>query len=97
MAYSIRRVLEFRETDIFTREVTALLTDDEYAELQGALIVEPEAGDLIPAPAASGKLRWGQQRVGRGSGAGFASSTTGTKLDRSFTCCSSIRKPSKTI
>ena len=31
-------MLEFRETEIFTRAVTGLLSDDEYAELQGALI-----------------------------------------------------------
>ena len=40
-------MLEFRETELFTRAVTALLSDDEYAELQGALIVDPEVGDLF--------------------------------------------------
>lgn len=40
-------MLEFFETHIFTRRVSELLTDDEYAMLQGALVVNPEAGDPI--------------------------------------------------
>jgi hypothetical protein len=30
-------VLEFRETDVFTRQITS---DDEYSQLQGVLIVK---------------------------------------------------------
>jgi hypothetical protein len=63
-------VLEFRETDLFTRAVTALLTDDEYAELQGALIVDPEAGDVIKQTGGLRKLRWSQQRRGKGKRGG---------------------------
>jgi hypothetical protein len=36
----------FRETGLFTRRITSLLSDDEYAALQGVLILQPEAGDL---------------------------------------------------
>lgn len=49
MAYTLRReVLEFRETLTFTKQITALLTDDDYARLQGILALAPEAGDVIP-------------------------------------------------
>jgi hypothetical protein len=44
----------FIETTIFTREVQVLLPDDSYWKLQQALLVRPEAGDLIPG---SGGLR----------------------------------------
>lgn len=63
-------MLEFRETDFFTRQVTDLLTDDEYAELQGALIVDPEAGDVIKDTGGLRKIRWGQQRRGKGKRGG---------------------------
>ena len=63
-------MLEFRETPIFTRGITALLSDAEYAELQGALIVQPEAGDLIKDTGGLRKLRWSQQRRGKGKRGG---------------------------
>ena len=44
----------FIETSIFTKEVQALLPDDSYRELQQALVVRPESGNIIPG---SGKLR----------------------------------------
>jgi hypothetical protein len=63
-------VLEFRETHIFTRDITSLLTEDEYAELQGVLIVQPEAGDVIPGTGGLRKLRWRQRRRGKGKRGG---------------------------
>ncbi len=63
-------VLEFRETELFTRAVTALLSDDEYAELQGALIVDPEAGDVIKETGGLRKLRWSQRKRGKGKRGG---------------------------
>ena len=63
-------MLEFRETELFTRAVTALLSEDEYAELQGALIVDPEVGDLIKESGGLRKLRWSQQRRGKGKRGG---------------------------
>jgi hypothetical protein len=64
-------VLEFRETLIFTRAVTALLSDDEYAELQGTLVVNPEAGDVIKETGGIRKLRWMQERRGKGKRGGM--------------------------
>jgi mRNA-degrading endonuclease RelE of RelBE toxin-antitoxin system len=63
-------VLEFRETELFTRAVTALLSDGEYAELQGALIVDPEAGEVIKETGGLRKLRWSQQKRGKGKRGG---------------------------
>ena len=39
--------MEFIETPTFTRMVTALLSDDEYAKMQTDLVEDPEYGDLI--------------------------------------------------
>ena len=63
-------MLEFRETELFTRAVTALLSDDEYAELQGTLIVDPEAGDVIKETGGLRKLRWSQRKRGKGKRGG---------------------------
>lgn len=63
-------MLEFRETEMFTRAIAALLSDDEYAELQGALIVDPEAGDVIKDTGGLRKIRWSQQRRGKGKRGG---------------------------
>jgi hypothetical protein len=71
LADTLGVVLEFRETELFTRAVTALLSDAEYAELQGALIVNPEAGDLIKRMGGLRKLRWGQARGVKGSEAAY--------------------------
>ena len=63
-------MLEFRETELFTRAITTLLSDDEYAELQGALIVDPGAGDVIKETGGLRKLRWTQERRGKGKRGG---------------------------
>jgi hypothetical protein len=63
-------VLEFLETPIFTRAITQLLHDSEYAALQGALIVNPAAGDLIPGSGGLRKIRWQQSQRGKGKRGG---------------------------
>jgi hypothetical protein len=64
-------VLEFRETDVFTAQITALLSDQEYAELQGVLIVQPDAGDLIQGTGGLRKIRWAEQKRGKGKRGGI--------------------------
>jgi mRNA-degrading endonuclease RelE of RelBE toxin-antitoxin system len=59
-------VLEFRETEMFTRAITTLLTDDDYAKLQNLLVLDPATGDLIPGTRGLRKLRW--HHAGRGKG-----------------------------
>jgi hypothetical protein len=63
-------VLVFRETSLFTRQVVQKLTDFEYLELQAALILQPELGDLIPDSGGLRKLRWGEPRRGKGKRGG---------------------------
>jgi len=64
-------VLEFRETDLFTAQITRLLSDQEYAELQGTLVVRPDAGDRIEDTGGLRKVRWSQQARGKGKRGGI--------------------------
>ena len=64
-------MLEFRETTIFTREITSLLEDDEYARLQGVLVLQPEMGDVIPGTSGLRKMRWSQPGRGKGKRGGI--------------------------
>lgn len=58
----------FIETKLFTRLVSEYLSDDEYADLQTALIKNPEAGAIIPGSGGIRKLRWGLAARGKRSG-----------------------------
>src|SRR5438105_5805650 len=62
--------LEFLETSFFTRQITSLLSDSEYSALQGALVVNAAAGDLIPGTGGLRKLRWLQPKRGKGKRGG---------------------------
>jgi hypothetical protein len=59
----------FVETKLFTELVQDYLSDDEYAAMQQFLLVNPEAGDVIPASGGVRKLRWGV--AGRGKRGGL--------------------------
>lgn len=61
--------MTFVETKLFTELVLDYLSDDEYAAMQQFLIVNPEAGDVIPASGGVRKLRWGV--AGRGKRGGL--------------------------
>jgi len=56
------------ETSIFTRQVLALLNDDDYRRLQTVLFIRPDAGDLIPGSGGLRKMRWGIQSHGKRGG-----------------------------
>lgn len=58
----------FYETDIFTEQIVSLIDDDSYAELQTRLIIDPEAGDLIPKSRGLRKIRWKAQGRGKRGG-----------------------------
>jgi len=63
--------VEFIEAPAFTQFVGEYLSDDGYRELQGHLLLDPEAGEVIPGTGG------GRTSVAeRESGAGSASSTT---------------------
>ena len=61
--------MTFVETKLFTELVQDYLSDDEYAAMQQFLLVNPEAGDVIPASGGVRKLRWGV--AGRGKRGGL--------------------------
>jgi mRNA-degrading endonuclease RelE of RelBE toxin-antitoxin system len=61
-------VLTFIETRLFTRLVDEYLSDDEYLELQAALVQNPEAGAVIPETGGVRKLRWGVSGRGKRGG-----------------------------
>ena len=61
--------MTFVETKLFTELVLDYLSDDEYAALQQSLVVNPEAGDVIPGSGGVRKLRWGV--AGRGKRGGL--------------------------
>jgi mRNA-degrading endonuclease RelE of RelBE toxin-antitoxin system len=57
------------ETAVFTRQVLSSKTDEEYRELQLALVANPELGVLIPGSGGLRKVRW--QAEGRGKRGGY--------------------------
>ena len=59
----------FRRNPAFTRRITALLTDDEYAELQEDLLERPDLGVVIPASGGIRKLRVPAKGRGKSGGA----------------------------
>ena len=63
-------MLTFRETAPFTKQVVQKLDDSEYLELQSALILQPDLGDLIPESGGLRKLRWAESRRGKGKRGG---------------------------
>ena len=60
--------MQFIETSVFTRQVTSLLTDDEYRQLQIALYTHPDGGAIIPRSGGLRKIRWSM--TGRGKRGG---------------------------
>jgi hypothetical protein len=48
----------FIETPIFTVDVCALLSDEEYAALQQHLVAQPTAGPVIAGTGGLRKIRW---------------------------------------
>ena len=60
--------MRFIETPVFTRDVVALLSDDEYRSLQLALAFRPEAGALIRGSGGLRKIRWAVSGRGKRGG-----------------------------
>lgn len=58
----------FMETPIFTRDVTELLGDAEYAAFQAFLADNPDAGDIIQATGGLRKVRWAAKGRGKSGG-----------------------------
>jgi len=61
-------MISFIETKLFTRLVTELLSDEEYALLQQALIANPEIGDIIRGSGGVRKVHWSGSGRGKRGG-----------------------------
>ena len=56
------------ETSIFTRQVQTLLSDEEYRQLQMALVLHPDLGAVIPGSGGLRKVRWSIRGRGKRGG-----------------------------
>ena len=50
--------MEIYETSVFTKQITGLISDEDYRDLQRVLVVNPLAGVLIKNSGGLRKLRW---------------------------------------
>ena len=66
MAYN--RIMVIVETSVFTRRIIELMPDDDYRALQLALVVCPDAGDIVRGGGGIRKLRWGLPGRGKRGG-----------------------------
>lgn len=62
-------MVSFIETKLFARLIDDYLSDEEYREIQMALIKNPSAGDVVPGSGGVRKLRW--RAAGRGKNSGY--------------------------
>jgi mRNA-degrading endonuclease RelE of RelBE toxin-antitoxin system len=60
--------VEIIETPIFTKRIKSVLSDNEYRKLQWVLVVNPEAGVVIPGSGGLRKLRWALPGGGKRGG-----------------------------
>ena len=62
-------MFSFIETRLFTKLVLGYLTDDNYAELQKSLMLDPDIGPVVPGSGGVRKMRWAAP--GRGKSGGY--------------------------
>ena len=60
--------MEIAETSIFTKEITRILSDDDYKELQNFLVTHPKYGDIIKGSGGLRKIRWKVKGRGKSGG-----------------------------
>lgn len=66
MAYNQKMVII--ETATFSRLIQELMHDDEYRQLQEALIIRPDMGDIIKGSGGIRKVRWKLEGRGKSGG-----------------------------
>jgi len=67
--WRIMKRAELIETSTFTRQITALLRDEEYAEFQSRLAANPSLGALIKGGGGIRKIRVAVGSRGKSGGA----------------------------
>jgi hypothetical protein len=60
------KLVQFVEAPAFSRHRDDYLDDEGMRELQQSIVLNPEAGDLIPGTGGIRKLRWKDSRRGKG-------------------------------
>lgn len=58
----------FIETNLFSKQLSQYLTEDEYRELQNYLMGQPDAGVIIQGTGGLRKLRWSLSNKGKRGG-----------------------------
>jgi hypothetical protein len=56
------------ETSIFTQRIKDLMSDDEYRQLQDALVIRPDIGAIIQGTGGLRKMRWKLEGTGKSGG-----------------------------
>ncbi len=56
------------ETQLFTKLIQELMSDDEHKDLQEALMTRPDLGDLIRGSGGLRKVRWKLESSGKSGG-----------------------------
>tara|TARA_R110000764_G_scaffold84450_3_gene165136 strand:- start:33 stop:350 length:318 start_codon:yes stop_codon:yes gene_type:complete len=56
------------ETPIFTKLISQIMSDDEYKELQEALVIKPDLGVVIKNSGGLRKVRWSVDGRGKRGG-----------------------------
>ena len=56
------------ETSVFTRRIKELMSDDEYKDLQEALVSRPDMGAIIQGTGGLRKVRWKLEGKGKSGG-----------------------------
>jgi len=60
--------MEIVETSVYTEDITKLLSDEEYQDLQNFLVAHPKSGDVIIGSKGLRKLRWKLNNKGKSGG-----------------------------
>ncbi len=66
MTYTI--YMEIFETSVFSKQITRLISDEDYQQLQRVLVINPLAGALIKNSGGLRKLRWRSEGTGKSGG-----------------------------
>ncbi len=60
--------MEISETEVFTKQITALMSDDQYKGLQWELVHNPKKGPVIKNSGGLRKVRWKVKGSGKSGG-----------------------------